>query len=102
MGGDGGVIAANRRFMRAANMGEITRKPKAQKSEQARARWATCAITQQPLKTPIVCCRLGNLYWCVTFARGHLPNTRKPCQPCAPFARRLHPGAFCSTATPFG
>ena len=63
MGGDGGVIAAQRRFIRG------TKEPGAKSNidsqynkdnQQSRAR--TCAISNEPLREPIVACEMGNLY----------------------------------------
>ncbi|TDH65572.1 hypothetical protein CCR75_008352 [Bremia lactucae] len=60
MGNDGGVIAVKRKFMRHANVkvrGE-TADQKVLRSEKAR----TCALSSEPLREPVVACRLGNFF----------------------------------------
>lgn len=60
MGNDGGVIAVKRRFMRNCHRKGKTQKldPEALRKKQV----TTCALTEEPLKEPIVACELGNLY----------------------------------------
>lgn len=60
MGNDGGVIAVKRKFMRHGNT-----KARGEKVDQEALRVQkaqTCAISEEPLREPIVACALGNLY----------------------------------------
>ncbi|ETI49879.1 hypothetical protein F442_06489 [Phytophthora nicotianae P10297] len=60
MGNDGGVIAVKRKFMRHANV-----KARGEKADQEALRLEkarTCALSSEPLREPIVACRLGNLF----------------------------------------
>ncbi|KAF1330212.1 hypothetical protein FI667_g5319, partial [Globisporangium splendens] len=60
MGNDGGVIAVKRKFMRHGNT-----KARGEKVDQEALRVQkaqTCAISEEPLREPIVVCELGNLY----------------------------------------
>lgn len=60
MGNDGGVIAVKRKFMRHGNT-----KARGEKVDQEALRVQkaqTCAISEEPLRAPIVVCELGNLY----------------------------------------
>ncbi|GAB9463836.1 hypothetical protein Gpo141_00001282 [Globisporangium polare] len=60
MGNDGGVIAVKRKFMRHGNT-----KARGEKVDQEALRIQkaqTCAISEEPLREPIVACALGNLY----------------------------------------
>mmetsp|Transcript_1622 Transcript_1622/g.2316 ORF Transcript_1622/g.2316 Transcript_1622/m.2316 type:complete len:254 (+) Transcript_1622:184-945(+) len=72
MGGDGGVIPSNRRYLRGAGAAEKTGNvgsnnkgtavdPKVKKEERARAMY-TCAISNKPLTDAIVVCPFGLLY----------------------------------------
>ena len=66
MGGDGGVIASNRRYMRSAGTAEASETnhdPTVQRQEVQRA-LTTCALTQQALGSDkaVCCCALGRLY----------------------------------------
>ncbi|KAF8904970.1 Rtf2 RING-finger-domain-containing protein [Mucidula mucida] len=57
MGNDGGSIPDRRDLVR--------NKPKAEqadKANQTRARWFSCALSKKPLHQPIVSCALGKLY----------------------------------------
>ncbi|EIM91881.1 DUF602-domain-containing protein [Stereum hirsutum FP-91666 SS1] len=57
MGNDGGSIPDRRDLVRS--------KPKAEqadKANQTRARWFSCALSKRPLREPIVSCALGKLY----------------------------------------
>ncbi|ETW78390.1 hypothetical protein HETIRDRAFT_479539 [Heterobasidion irregulare TC 32-1] len=57
MGNDGGSIPDRRDLVRS--------KPKAEqadKANQTRARWFSCALSKRPLQEPIVACALGKLY----------------------------------------
>jgi hypothetical protein len=67
MGGDGGVIVKDRRFLRSAvgNMQdekEGAGPNKVTASERQWSRSCCCAISSQELSDPIVACELGNLY----------------------------------------
>lgn len=60
MGNDGGVIAVKRKFMRHGNT-----KARGEKVDQEALRvqrTQTCALSEEPLREPIVACALGNLY----------------------------------------
>ncbi|KAG3096439.1 hypothetical protein PI124_g15845 [Phytophthora idaei] len=60
MGNDGGVIAVKRKFMRHANV-----KARGEKADQEALRLEkarTCALSSEPLRVPVVACRLGNLF----------------------------------------
>ncbi|KAG1684874.1 hypothetical protein DVH05_010191 [Phytophthora capsici] len=60
MGNDGGVIAVKRKFMRHANV-----KARGEKADQEALRLEkarTCALSSEPLREPVVACRLGNLF----------------------------------------
>jgi hypothetical protein len=61
MGGDGGVIAANRKFMRGYKHKD-DQVDKKNLKEQQRQRSNLCTLTTKPLVHPIVACELGNLY----------------------------------------
>ncbi|KAL0589309.1 hypothetical protein ABG067_002528 [Albugo candida] len=60
MGNDGGVIAVKRKFMRHAQ-GE-KKQEKAEQELVRRQKIQHCALSEEPLREPIVACRLGNLY----------------------------------------
>jgi len=72
MGGDGGVIASNRRYMRGAGTADHTADSLRSRGEKqvsdreaARERMRTCALTQAPLQfgdQTIVACPIGRLY----------------------------------------
>ena len=73
MGGDGGVIASNRKYMRGAgtadHTGDSSRSSRGEKQVSDRAdaleRMTTCALTKAPLqfgKQAIVVCPFGRLY----------------------------------------
>ncbi|POM75157.1 hypothetical protein PHPALM_7777 [Phytophthora palmivora] len=60
MGNDGGVIAVKRKFMRHANV-----KARGEKADQEALRLEkarTCVLSSEPLRDPVVACRLGNLF----------------------------------------
>ncbi|RLN58710.1 hypothetical protein BBJ29_001589 [Phytophthora kernoviae] len=60
MGNDGGVIAVKRKFMRHANI-----KARSEKADQEALRQEctrTCALSSEPLREPVVACKIGNLY----------------------------------------
>lgn len=57
MGCDGGTIPKRDEMVR------LKKKPeKIDKNFELNAKWFHCAITQEPLRAPIVSCELGNLY----------------------------------------
>ncbi|KAL4109207.1 hypothetical protein PRIC1_000910 [Phytophthora ramorum] len=60
MGNDGGVIAVKRKFMRHANV--KVRGEKADQEALRLERARTCALSSEPLREPVVACRLGNLF----------------------------------------
>ena len=62
MGGDGGVISTKRAYMRETNMGKKDEKEAINKNELRDTKVRTCAMSGEPLREPIVACRLGNLY----------------------------------------
>jgi len=70
MGGDGGVVATNRKYMRGAGAADHTGDYQHHKQQQvdntAREIMTTCAWTKEKLKTdddnPIVACSYGRLY----------------------------------------
>lgn len=73
MGGDGGVIASNRKYMRGAGTADHTADASSRSEKQvsdradARERMATCALTNAPLQfgsssSTIVACPYGRLY----------------------------------------
>jgi hypothetical protein len=72
MGGDGGVIASNRRYMRGAGTADCTADTQRSRGEKqqfehedARERMRTCALTNLPLQfgdQAIVACPYGRLY----------------------------------------
>ncbi|KRY21640.1 Protein RTF2 -like protein [Trichinella patagoniensis] len=57
MGCDGGTIPKRCELVKTKK-----KETKVERDEKAAARWKHCALTQQPLKAPIVACRLGRLY----------------------------------------
>mmetsp|Transcript_6620 Transcript_6620/g.11103 ORF Transcript_6620/g.11103 Transcript_6620/m.11103 type:complete len:320 (+) Transcript_6620:82-1041(+) len=61
MGGDGGVIATKRAFVRGAKSDDKDQEQKSLKHHQV-MRTRTCALSSELLQEPIVCCELGNLY----------------------------------------
>jgi len=62
MGGDGGVIATQRAFARGVGKkDDKAREARNVHLDQA-TRASQCALTNEPLREPIVCCELGNLY----------------------------------------
>jgi hypothetical protein len=68
MGGDGGVIASNRKYMRGAGSADHTadseRHQQQQKSFNAQEAMTTCALTNTKLskESPMVACAYGKLY----------------------------------------
>ncbi|KAE9039959.1 hypothetical protein PR003_g17103 [Phytophthora rubi] len=60
MGNDGGVIAVKRKFMRHANV--KTRGEKADQDALRLEKARMCALSSEPLREPVVACRLGNLF----------------------------------------
>ncbi|KAL3085021.1 hypothetical protein niasHS_010090 [Heterodera schachtii] len=57
MGADGGTIPKRCELVKKKR-----KKEKIEKSYEAATKWRTCQLSQQPLKKPIVCCKLGRLY----------------------------------------
>nr|VZI38025.1 unnamed protein product [Spirometra erinaceieuropaei] len=57
MGGDGGSIPRRVELVRNKKEQE-----KAERSALNAARWKHCALSEQPLRQPIVACKLGRLY----------------------------------------
>lgn len=72
MGGDGGSIPGRVDLV-------TTKKAKTKLDESLllRAKWTTCAITSEPLKSPIVYCALGNIYNKQNVITHHLLATEK-------------------------
>mmetsp|Transcript_16643 Transcript_16643/g.25049 ORF Transcript_16643/g.25049 Transcript_16643/m.25049 type:complete len:276 (+) Transcript_16643:85-912(+) len=60
MGGDGGVIAVKRKFIKECKTEEKRQYQDVKDTQFVRA--STCAISGSPLQDPIVCCRLGYLF----------------------------------------
>ena len=60
MGGDGGVVANCRKFIRGCEKEEVKDGKNIKRQQQRRAR--TCAQSQEKLVEPIVACEMGNLY----------------------------------------
>ena len=62
MGGDGGVYANSRQFIRGCKTeAEVPDASKSIKEKQQR-KANTCAQSAAPLSEPVVCCQMGNLY----------------------------------------
>ena len=61
MGGDGGTIAANRKYMRGYKDHSVRLEGRDERA-CAREKIGSCAITGAPLQEPIVACELGNFY----------------------------------------
>jgi hypothetical protein len=63
MGGDGGVIAVKRKFIRIGNEDSCSAAPDENESKYSRMdRSRQCYESGGPLQLPIVCCRRGHLY----------------------------------------
>eukprot|EP01036_Dinobryon_divergens_P025089 gene25090-33604_t len=60
MGGDGGVIATQRKFVRGAKNDEKEDGKNVKQNQIIRS--TTCALSAEPLQEPIVSCELGNLF----------------------------------------
>lgn len=61
MGGDGGVVATQRKFMRGyKHPGEEAESKNIKKHQRLRS--TICSVSSKPLVEPIVACELGNLY----------------------------------------
>ena len=60
MGGDGGAKPLGRKYLRSAKT--KTKLERANKVEVSVARYTNCALTDQTLREPVVCCRLGNMF----------------------------------------
>lgn len=61
MGGDGGVKATQRKYLRGAKNDDAHDDQKHVKRNQV-LRTRICTQSAEPLREPIVCCELGNLY----------------------------------------
>ena len=57
MGGDGGSIPTRDELVRTKKRGE-----QKDKDFDRLHRWSNCALTQEPLRRPIVACQLGRMY----------------------------------------
>ncbi len=62
MGGDGGVIAVKRAYLRACVDAKDEEGKEQQNRDNQIDRARLCALTAQPLGDHIVSCELGNLY----------------------------------------
>lgn len=62
MGGDGGVKATQRRFIRGTRDGETKKTDSESIRSRQRLRSKLCKLTDMPLAHPIVACEMGNLY----------------------------------------
>ena len=54
MGADGGTIPKRCELVRKKK-----KKEKVEKSYEAATKWRTCQLSQEPLKKPVVTCKLG-------------------------------------------
>lgn len=57
MGADGGTIPKRCELVKKKK-----KKEKVEKSYEAATKWRTCQLSQEPLKKPVVSCKLGRLY----------------------------------------
>ena len=57
MGGDGGSIPTRDELVRTKKRGE-----QKDKDFDRLHRWSNCALTQEPLRRPIIACQLGRMY----------------------------------------
>lgn len=62
MGGDGGVVAAKREFMRAGGTSAAPEDEGKSVSQTQAIRSRLCALSQTELQDPVVACKFGNLY----------------------------------------
>ena len=62
MGGDGGVIAAKREYMRAGGSKELHDEEGKSVKQIQILRSKSCSLSQKELEDPVVACELGNLY----------------------------------------
>jgi hypothetical protein len=62
MGGDGGVIATQRAFARGVGKNEENKHDGKSVQNDQTVRATSCALTNEPLQDPIVCCELGYLF----------------------------------------
>eukprot|EP01039_Chlorochromonas_danica_P005556 gene5556-6118_t len=62
MGGDGGVIATKRQFVRGAKKANEESNQKLSRNQEQHLRATTCCLSGERLSDPIVCCELGNLF----------------------------------------
>ena len=70
MGADGGTIPKRCELIRNKK-----KKEKIDKNVTAATKWRTCQLSQQPLKKPIVACKLGRLYNKEAIVEGKLNKT---------------------------
>ncbi len=82
MGGDGGVYAVQRKYLRHGNtgdgMGEKEKKAVANSSESNRDAVTTCALSKEPLRDHVVACELGYMYNKDTVLTNMLEKTLNP------------------------
>eukprot|EP01065_Artemidia_motanka_P030598 TRINITY_DN36632_c0_g1_i1.p2 TRINITY_DN36632_c0_g1~~TRINITY_DN36632_c0_g1_i1.p2 ORF type:complete len:309 (+),score=116.05 TRINITY_DN36632_c0_g1_i1:57-929(+) len=62
MGGDGGAIANNRRYLPQSHMNQVKDTEEKDRYTVDRQRWAECHLSKRPLMPPLVADELGNLY----------------------------------------
>eukprot|EP00756_Hemistasia_phaeocysticola_P004437 Hpha_TRINITY_DN12809_c0_g1::TRINITY_DN12809_c0_g1_i1::g.24021::m.24021 len=62
MGGDGGVIANNRRFMPQTHMSNVKDSEERDRLRVDRERWSRCHLSKLPLCPPLVADDVGNIY----------------------------------------
>jgi len=60
MGGDGGAKPLGRKYLRSAKT--KTKGERANKTEVSVAKYTNCALSDQALQEPVVCCRLGHMF----------------------------------------
>ncbi len=82
MGGDGGVYAVQRKYLRHGNMGDGVegkeKKAIANSSESKIDEVTTCALSKEPLRDHIVACELGYMYNKDTVLTNLLEKTLNP------------------------
>ncbi len=82
MGGDGGVYAVQRKYLRHGNTGDYVedkeKKAVANSSESKRDEVTTCALSKEPLRDHVVACELGYMYNKDTVLTNLLEKTLNP------------------------
>ncbi len=82
MGGDGGVYAVQRKYLRHGNTGDYVedkeKKAIANSSESKRDEVTTCALSKEPLRDHVVACELGYMYNKDTVLTNLLERTLNP------------------------